>query len=337
MRSLSARDAVSFAGAAIVAGLVVSAVAAAAGFARILPTLLDPAVPGRAARPFVAGLLALSFEIGALVGWPLGWVEAATRSRERGEARARMSLGEGPWRRIARMTPAIVVLALLGTTGSLAWGRDARSPGRVARALIEEVRLACVHAADTGRTTAIAVPLVHATWMCRPGHAPLLLGEGAGNASAIDFVASSLDVSDDLSSISARDAQILVPSSTPTRLRVGEARVVGLVPFSAPSSVPPLARAAAIVVAALLSAAIATVSALRGEVPVRAGAWAIALAGPSATLAVLRACEQAHVGDARLVVIPLAAAASTLFARIAARAILEVLRRRRSPRRAVRA
>lgn len=235
------------------------------------------------------------------------------------------------------MTPAIVVLAALATSGSLAWGRDARNPGRVARALIDEVRVACTNEISHERTTAIAVPLVHATWLCRPGHAPLLLGEGAGSAAAVDFVAGSLEVSDDLSSISAHETQILIPAASPTRVVVHEARIVGLVPFSAPSSVPPLARAAAIVIAALASAAIATASALRGEVHVRAGAWVIALAGPAATLAVLRACEQAHVGDARLAVVPLAAIASTLLARLTARTILQALRRQRSPRSAARA
>ena len=86
--------------AAMVAALVVALMAAAAGMARVLPMLLNPEVPSRAARPFLFGVLALSCEVGFLVGWPLGWAEVAVRSRERGEARARLALGESPVRRM---------------------------------------------------------------------------------------------------------------------------------------------------------------------------------------------------------------------------------------------
>ena len=339
LRSALAPDLSRFLAAAIVASIVVTLVAAAAGVARILPTLLDPAVPARAARPFLAGLLALSLEVGALVGWPLGWTEAAVRSRERGEARARMALGEAPWRRLMRLSPTIALLSLLAAAGSVAWGRDARGPGRVARALLEEGRRSCLGAISRGETRVIAVPLVRTAWLCRAGHEPLLVGEGAGSAAPIDFAASSLIISDDLTSFVARDAQILVPSETPLRIVVGEARILGLHPFSAPSSVPPFVRAATLVTAALLSALLSTASALRGEARVRAAAWGIALAGPSATLVVLRACEQAQIADVRLIAIPLSAVAATLLARLVARVAAELLRRRprRSPQRSTRA
>ncbi|MEO7096088.1 MAG: hypothetical protein ABI175_22695, partial [Polyangiales bacterium] len=148
LRAAFAEDPARFALAAIVAALVVALVAAAAGVARILPTLLDPGVPARAARPFLAGLAALSLEVGALVGWPLGWTEAAVRSRERGEARARMALGEAPFQRLARLWPAILLLSILASAGSIVWGRDARGPGRVARALLEEGRKSCQASGD---------------------------------------------------------------------------------------------------------------------------------------------------------------------------------------------
>jgi len=321
---------VRFAAVAIFAALVVALVAAAAGTARILPTLLDPEVPARAARPFLYGLAALSFEVGALVGWPLGWVEVAIRSRERGEARARMALGESPSARLLRLWPAIVVLGLLTAAGSVAWGRDARGPGRVARALLAEARASCAAAKEP---RVVAVPLVHATWLCRPGRAPLLVGEGAGSAQSIDFAASSLDIADDLTRFSARDAQILVPSTTAIRLRLDEVRITGLHPFSAPSSVSPAARALAIVFAALFSALVATSSALLGEARVRAAAWAIALAGPAATLVALRACEQRMIGDARLALVPLAAIAATFASRAIVGVITALLRLRRRPRR----
>lgn len=178
----------------------------------------------------------------------------------------------------------------------------------------------------------VAVPLVHATWLCRPGKEPLLVGEGAGSASTIDFAAAELDIADDLTRFSAHDAQILVPASTPLRLRLDHVLVTGLHPFSAPSSVAPWARASAIVGAALLSAIVATLSALRGESSVRAVAWGVALAGPAATLVALRACEQRMIGDARLMLVPVAALVATLLARGLALVLTAAARARRGIR-----
>lgn len=325
LRGALAPDPARFLAAAVVASVVVAFVAAAAGLARVLPILLDPEVPRRAARPFLVGLLALAVEIGALVGWSLGFVEAALRSVERGEARARMALGESPRRRLARLWPALIALSLATAVGSLAWGRDARAPGRVARALVEEARVACEAAT---RPRVVDVPLVRASWLCRPGRPPVLLGEGTGGS--LDFLAGSFHVADDLSAVTLKDAQVLLATQTPTRLRLGEARVIHLVPFSAPSSIPPLSRASAMVLAALASALLATASALRSESPHRAIAWAVAIAGPAATLVALRACERAEIADARLVVVPLAAVASALLARACVLVGRRVFARRRA-------
>ncbi len=327
LRAALAPDPSRFLAAAIVAAAVVTVIAAAAGLARVLPILLEPDVPRRAARPFLIGLFALSLEVGALVGWPLGWTEVALRSVERGEARARMALGEGPWRRVSRLLPAVLVLAALTALGSLAWGRDARAPGRVARALVEEARAVCASAPEP---RVVDVPLVRAAWLCRPGRAPVLVGEGAGSAAAIDFIASSFHVTDDLTAVSVKDAQVLLPTETPVRLRLGEARVIHLVPFSAPSSVPPALRAFVIVAAAILCAVLSTVFALRHDAGHRAIAWGIAVAGPAATLGVLRACERAGVGDARLLVVPLAALLATIAARGLVVAIATLVAKRRA-------
>lgn len=310
LRAALAPDAARFLAAAIVATSVVTFVAAAAGLARVLPILLDPEVPRRAARPFLIGLLALSLEVGALVGVPLGFVEAALRSVERGEARARMALGEPPWMRLARAWPAFSLLAIATAFGSLAWGRDARAPGSVARALVEEARRECL-TATTPRV--VDVPLVRASWLCRPARAPVLLGEGTGGS--LDFLAGGFHVADDLSSVTLTDAEVLLATSTPTRLRIHEVRVRHLVPFSAPSSVPPPLRALVIVLSMLASAWFAALSALRSEGGHRAISWAVAIAGPAATLALLRACERAELGDARLLVVPIAAMAASLAAR----------------------
>lgn len=327
LRALLAPDPARFLAAALVASLVITTLACAAGLARVLPILLDPEVPRRAARPFLVGMFALSIEVGALVGWPLGFTEAALRSVERGEARARMALGERPLQRVARLSPALAVLAVLTATGSLAWGRDARAPGRVARALVEEARLACESAKQV---SVVDVPLVRASWLCRPGSPPLLVGEGAGSAAAIDFIARRFDVTDDLTAVHVEGAQVLLPTDTPIRLRIGEVRVIHLVPFSAPSSVPPALRATVIVLSALLSAVLAMISALRGEGRYRAVSWAIAISGPAAALSALRACERAGIGDARLLLVPAAAVAAILGARALVRVVTVVVGRRRA-------
>jgi hypothetical protein len=326
LRAILAPDSARFLAAALVAASVITVLAAAAGLARVLPVLLDPEVPRRAARPFLVGLIALSVEVGALVGWPLGWVEVALRSIERGEARARMSLGEAPVQRIARLWPALLILSVMTAIGSLAWGRDARAPGRVARALVEEARRACI---DAKEVRVVAVPLVRASWLCRPGQPPLLAGEGAGSASAIDFVARSFEVTDDLTAVHLEGAQVLFPTETPTRLRVGKVHVIHLVPFSAPSSVPPWLRATVIVLSALISAMLAVIAVLREKLH-RVVGWAIAVAGPAATLSTLRAWERSGVGDARLFVVPLAAAAAIVAAVALVRAIAHLIARRRA-------
>lgn len=325
LRALLAPDPARFFAAALVASLVIAVLAAAAGLARVLPILLDPDVPRRAARPFVVGLIALAIEVGFLVGWPLGFTEAALRSVERGEARARMALGERPLQRVSRLWVALLCLSLLTAIGSVAWGRDARAPGRVARALVNEARVACEGARAP---TVVDVPLVRASWLCRPGAPPVLVGEGAGSASAIDFLARSFDVTDDLTAVHIEGAQVLFPTETPTRLRVGKARVAHLVPFSAPSSVPPVVRALAIVLSALLSATLSMVVVLRGYGGHRAVSWAIAIAGPAATLSVLRTCERLQIADARLLLVPVSAVAATIAAAVVVRAIAILVARR---------
>jgi hypothetical protein len=302
----------------MVSALVVALIAAAAGIARVLPMLLDPEVPSRAARPFLFGVLALSCEVGFLVGWPLGWAEVAVRSRERGEARARLALGESPMRRILGLWPAIALLALVTALSSASWGADARAPGRVARALIAEARKACL---SKTAPEVVDVPLVRAAWLCRPGKTPLLAAEGAGSAATIDFVASDLDIADDLGSLSARDVQVLLPPPSSVRMRYLEARVRGLAPFSAPSSVKPLVRALLIVGAAIACAMLAAAASLRRTAGHRAIDWMLALAGPAATLATLRTCERGQISDARLLAVPLAAVAATLAAELAVAAI----------------
>lgn len=316
VRAAVAPDLARFAFAAIVAALVVAVVAALAFASSVLPALLDPDVPARVARPILGGVLALALEVGAVLGWPLGWVEACIRSRERGEARARMALGESPARRIVRLWPTIVLLALLAAAGSVAWGRDARAPGRLARGLVEAADARCREAIARGETRVVVVPVVHVSFLCAPGGAglPWLVGQGAGGAQSVDFAARALSIADDLASFEAEQAQLLIPASIPTRVTVARARVTGLTPFSSPSSVPPWLRAAALVLAAMGSAIVSMRVALTATTQARAALWSLALVGPAVALAALRACEQARLADARLLLVPAAAVLAAVIA-----------------------
>ena len=80
-------------------------------------------------------------------------------------------------------------------------------------------------------------------------------------------------------------------------------------------------RALVIVAAAIACAMLAAAASLRRTSGHRAVDSILALAGPSATLTALRACERARIGDARLALVPLAAVGATLAAELAVAAI----------------
>ena len=92
-------------------------------------------------------------------------------------------------------------------------------------------------------------------------------------------------------------------------------------------------QAAGIAVAITTSMAIVgrlTLGVLAERINQRTAA-ALSLTAQAAALAVLRACERAAIGDLRLLVVPLAAAAATVAARGLA-SFVTVLVRRRRPR-----
>src|ERR1019366_3731159 len=99
--------------AALLATAILALVGLLAGAVRVLPWLLDPAVPWRVAQPFARGLAAVSLEAALLVGWPIGWALACFRFVERGEARVLQTLGQPPFETVARLMPRGTPLALV--------------------------------------------------------------------------------------------------------------------------------------------------------------------------------------------------------------------------------
>jgi hypothetical protein len=298
-----------------------SAVATAflvAGAVRVLPWLLDPAVPWRVASPFARGLAAVAFEAALLVGWPLGWAFACFRLVERGEARVLQTLGEPPHRTVGRLAPQGAILALLLATVALVYGRDASAPGRVATELIARARTACEKVREPSTYT---IPFIDRVWLCVPGREPRLVGAaGLGGPSSAVVSARDARIAGDLRSLELDDARFFLPGPPAMGLHVAWASVHGMAPWAQASTVPPGARALVLAVSAWLAAYVAAYLTLREAVRTRVGALALAAIGPVADLGLFRSFERAGAKALLFVAVPFAGvAAALLFAAAASR------------------
>lgn len=285
------------AGVALVAGL--------AGAVRILPWIVDPAVPTRVARPFALTLLEAGLEVALLVGWPVGWALAARELVETGEARVLALLGERPERTVARLAPQGLAFALC--LGVIAWagGRDATAPGRVAQQLVAEARAACV---ATPRPNVQAVPFVAVSWLCRPGGPPRLYGHGPAG---VPVSASAARLSGDLRRIELDDARMLLPG---VRVRVGVLAIDGLAPWGRTSALGPIGHGILAGASGGLCAALATALVLRRRTRTRLWALALGAAGPLAVLGTVRALDGAAARPAAYVLAPAAGACAAVLA-----------------------
>ena len=283
---------------ALVATGIILAAAGIAALIRLLPWMLDPSIAWSTLAPFAKSLLSVGFEAALLTGWPVGWALATQRLVERGEARVLASLGERPFRTVGRLVPQASGFAAILVASSLVLARDARAPGRVVNALLEEGRAACALAeARTARPSTKGVPFVSATWVCAGG-TPRLVGRAP--VSAAVFTAEDASVSDDLRRIELTRARLGFPlaagegaSASRVHLRVGELVLRGLAPWARASSLPPVLRAAVVGISALVaawSAAMAILGARRRRIGGVAAA-AIGASGPLTALAALRALE----------------------------------------------
>jgi hypothetical protein len=321
---------------ALTASLVLFVVAVAASLVRVLPFLLDPRVPLRAAWPFARGLLGLAGEASLLVGWPIGWAIATARRVDRGEARLFALLGESPWRTALRLLPEAAALSLALGAVSLAGGKDAEAPGGVVDALLAQARASCAHAT---KPAAYAVPLANATWLCRPresgGPVDVRLALDASaffGASSAPVTATSAEVAGDLRAIDLTDARFSVFSAdastdsgagaTPLfRLHAGHVHLQGLPPWARASSLAAWARALMIVASAFFASTIAVAKLLATRAS--PGPWlalASGAAGPLAALGVLRLLETRGTAPLAFVLVPIAAAlAAWAFATVADR------------------
>lgn len=275
---------------AVLATLLVLLAAVVAAAVRILPWVLDPSIPWATLGPFAKSLLAVAFEAAVLTGWSVGWALATARLVERGEARVLASLGESPWRTVARLGPQASVFVLVLAVTSVILGREAAAPGRVVGALLAEGHAACAREGDRDPPPTHAVPFVAATWLCAPSGARLVGRAPLGN---VVFTATDARVSDDLRRIDLDDARLTLPGIVPARVHVQTLTLKGLAPFAQASSIPPGFRALVVTssgVAASAAAVLALLALRRRRVgPVIA--VAIGASGPLSALGALRGLE----------------------------------------------
>jgi hypothetical protein len=314
---------------ALLAALAIAFAGAVAGAVRVLPWLLDPAVPWRVAAPFARSLLAVAVESALLVGWPVGWSLACFRWVETGEARVLQTLGEPPLATTRRLVPQGAALASVLAAIALVYGRDASAPGRVATELIAEGRVACANAPSAAT---YAVPFTDLTWLCAPPAAhrePRLVGTPPGALSTVLLSARGARIAGDFRSLEVDDAHVLFPGAQPVGLHVGALTMRGMAPWGQASTVPPLLRAVVLAVTAWAAAFAAAHASLRGAARSRASAFVFGAVGPAFALALMRLFARASAPLVAYALVPLAAVGCTLVA-AAANTRLRRLRDRNS-------
>jgi hypothetical protein len=309
---------------ALVASSAIALVGVVAGAVRLLPWLLDPAVPWRVAAPFARGLGAVALEAALLVGWPVGWALACARFVESGEARVLLTLGERPARTAARLAAHGAGLACALAAVSLVYGSDAIAPGRVATELVEQARVSC---AKADAPVTYSVPFTSMTWLCAPGREPRLVGEGPAAMRGAAISAAGARIAGDFRAIELDDARLLLSTDPPLAIHVASMSLRGMAPWARASSLPAWLRALLLAVTAGAAASLAAYLVLLRAVRARAIALVVGAAGPLAALGVLRLLERADARPALFALLPaVACAACAGLERLAA--LLSRLRRR---------
>ncbi len=277
-----------------------------AGAVRVLPWLLDPAVPWRVAGPFARGLAAVALESALLVGWPLGWSIACFRLVESGQARVLQSLGERPEATVARLLPQGALLALALAVVALVYGRDAGAPGRVATELVTQSRTACT---VVSAPTTYTIPFTNLTWLCAPGRAPRLVGSPAGAMASSLFSAAGARIAGDFRTIDLDDARIRVPSNPPVAVHVASLSIRGMSAWAQASSLPAPLRALVLVLSAWIAGSLGAYAILRRAARTRAGVLLIGAGGPLSSLGLMRFLERTGSRPLSFALVPLAGGA----------------------------
>jgi hypothetical protein len=294
---------------AILASSTIAIFSTVGGAVRLLPWLLDPAVPAAAAIPFARALISSALEASLLVGWPVGWALACLGAVERGEAVVVQSLGRSPWSTVTRFGRSAVMLAATLSACSFLCGADATAPGRVATDLIAEAGLACERWTTTGASGRVyAIPFTDLAWLCAPDRAPAIAGPVPGAvASGAFVVARRARVGGDFRALELEEAHLILGRQPQVAVRVSHVTVHGMTPWSHASNWPPVWRAAGLALTAWASASLAGYAALRFLVRSRGGAIALGALGPLVALWTLRNLERSDAHAVAYATVPIAA------------------------------
>jgi hypothetical protein len=317
---------------AAVASAGIALAGAVAGAVRLLPWLLDPAVPWRVAAPFARGLAAVALEAALLIGWPMGWAVACFRFVESGEERVLLTLGERPEQTVKRLAPQGAVLALALAAVALVYGSDANAPGRVVTELIAQAQAACTRASAPAT---YSVPFTGLTWLCAPGREPRLVGTAPGGLSGAFVTARSARIAGDFRAVDLDEARILLNATetgtgtgaAPVSAHVAALAMHGMAPWARASTLPAALRAPLLAIAAWASGALAAYAVLRRAASTRLGVLVLGAAGPMGTLGLLRLFERAGVPAPAFLLLPVAACAACASAAGLGRAFAAILSR----------
>ena len=296
----------------LVASGAIALVGVVAGAVRLLPWLLDPAVPASVAWPFARGLVGVALEAALFVGWPVGCAIACFEFVERGEARVLQSLGEPPVSTVARLAPQGLALAALLGAVALVYGSDANAPGRVATELVESAERSCARA--TGPTT-YAIPFTDMTWLCGPDLEPRLVGSPSGALASAVVTARGAHIAGDFRAVTLDDARMLArgPSGAPAvAVHVATLSLGGMAPWARASILRAPLRAALFATTAWLGAWLAAFGVLMRGARTRLAAIVMGASGPLSALGAVRWLEQGGAGPGAFVLVPLCCAAGPI-------------------------
>jgi hypothetical protein len=283
-------------------------VAVLAGAVRVLPWIVAPHVPLGVAAPFARALLAVGMETTLLAAPSIGWAFAAAVLVERGEARALFATGVSPAGVVRTTILAAFTFAALTAVASLAWGREAAAPGRLARALIAESKASCRGAGDR----AAFVPFVELTWLCFPDAEPRLAGQLPGGGGA--FSAGDLSISDDLRSLEFSDLRILLGDKGSITVRAQKAEIRGLAPWGRGSNLAAPLRAVLLAITGFTLALLGATMVLARSIAHRLRSLLVGAAGPIGALIALSRLEQGEHAPWTYLAVPAAGLALLLVA-----------------------
>ena len=295
-------------GTALVACGAIGLAGVFAGAVRVLPWLLDPAVPWRVAAPFARGLGAVALEAALVVGWPVGWALATLRLLESGEARVLQTLGERPGRTLYRLAPQGAMLAVALAAVSLVYGADASAPGRVATDLLVSARKSCAAAREP---KTYVVPFTEMTWLCAPGREPRLVGSPPGAMGSTLLTAGAARIAGDFCEVDLDDARVLLPGPPTVGVHVGALSLREMAPWAHASTLRAPVRSLVLVMAAWLSANLGVLAVLRRAARTPLGVLFLGAAGPLASLGLMRVLERLGSGRAAFILVPIVGAACT--------------------------